>query len=277
MRQPSLIANGFRNLRIQKQDKYHLRKDGEGGGDEEVGEGGGDSGDSGSANYRFFVSYTVGDPHNTWEIEKSTAPESDSNSTICGGYCVDVCDLREKRYNANTPIDCPNDISSPCIKGPDDSFDWSLPSNPLNSGPTWQSLQLGSLATWYYSDDGYFFDRWTNNGDSGPPPTSCFCTAPEALSTSSRGLIFYDKNVPTEITFRDQYYYYDNGSPISFYISFDGTNVNIFLSTGNVSVTDVTDLPKTIQFGDYNIKLTLGSSSSSSSSISYISYTVTNA
>lgn len=267
----TFIANGFRNLRIQKQDKYHLRKDGDG--KEGRGDGDGDSGDSDSANYRFLVSYTVEDPHNTWEIEKSTAPESDSNKTICGGECVDVCDLREKGYNANNPIDCPSvnslNISSPCIKGPDDSFDWSLPLNPLNTGPIWQSLQLGSLATWYYSDDGYFFDRWTNNGDSGSPPTSCFCTAPKALSTSSRGIIFYDKNVPTEKTFRDQYYYYDNGSPISFYISFDGTYVNIFSSNGNVSVTDVTDLPKAIQFGDYNIELTLISSSSSSSSISY--------
>lgn len=300
MRQLSLIANGFRNLRIQKQEKYHLRKDGDG---EDGGERGGDgeglrdgegSGDSGSANYRFLVSYTVGDPHNTWEIEKSPAPESDSINTICGGECVDVCDLREKGYNANNPIDCPSvnsiNISSPCIKGPDDSImDWSSFSITKNSSPNWQSIQLGSLATWYYSDDGYFFDRWNNNGDSGSPPTSCFCTAPEALSTSSRGIIFYDKKVPTEKTFRDQYYYYDNGSPISFYISFDGTSVNIFSSNGNVSVTDMTDLPKLIQFGDYNIELRQTSSpssssssssslsSSSSSSISYISYTVTKA
>ena len=62
-------------------------------------------------------------------------------------------------------------------------------------------------------------------------------------------------------------------------MSFDGmkNHVNIFLSTGNVSVTKVEDLPKTIQFGDYNIKLRSPSLSSSISPFPLIKYTVTNA
>jgi hypothetical protein len=272
MRQHTLIANGFRNLRIQKQEKHDLRKTPT----EDKTIALGDQvinpvmrgnnmpymcKDNNSqlvvqfgppANWFLTVEGCISDPNE----------ESHSACTRCEETCVDVCEIG---HNANKPMSKNSSSENiTCIKG---SLDEGEFYSNRTSSPTWQSKQIGSLATWYYRNDGYFFDKWKNNGDSGPP-TSCFCTAPEALSESSSGSILAKAK-----TFPDQYYYKDdNGSLISFYMSFDGTDVNIFLSTGGVNVTKVEELPKTIQFGDYNISITPPPSSSSS-----ITYTVTNA
>lgn len=231
------IANGFRNLRIQKQEKHHMGKTPT---EEETVA----LGDTQSVSN--MTAYLLSP---NWAL--SVGPDCANGGSPCP-KCVDVCDLG---HNANNPMsENTNDL---CIKGSYAGVYFPY------SDPTWQSQQIGNIATWYYCNGGYFFDKW--NSDSSPP-TSCFCTAPEALSTSSSGTIAAKAG-----TFPDQYYYKDdNGSLISFYMSFDGTYVNIFLSNGNVSFTNVNDLPKTIQFGDYNIELRLTSSSS-------ISYTVTNA
>ena len=258
------ITNGFRNLRIQKQVKHDLRKTPTE--DKTIALGttssmgpGNNTGSISKLNVQLYEDY-FGTPV-TWVLA-ITKCESDScldpattglESTV---KCFDVCEMGD---NANKPSKEP----IRCIKG----YTGGTSTLDRPTAPTWQSQQIGTLATWYYRNDGYFFDKWNNNGDSGPP-TSCFCTAPKALSESSSGSILAKVE-----TFPDQYYYKDdNGSLISFYMSFDGTDVNIFLSTGGVDVTKVEDLPKTIQFGDYNINITPPPSSSSS-----ISYTVTNA
>jgi hypothetical protein len=254
------ITNGFRNLRIQKQEKHDLTKTPTE--DKTVALGDGGSPGISKLNVQLYED-EFGIPVE-WVLA-ITKCESDScldpattglESTV---KCFDVCEMGD---NANKPSK-PREDPIRCIKG----YTGGTSTQNPNSSPTWQSNQIGNLARWYYRNDGYFFDKWKNNGDSGPP-TSCFCTAPEALSESSSGSI----SAKAE-TFPDQYYYKDdNGSLISFYMSFDGTDVNIFLSNGGINVTKVEELPKTIQFGDYNISITPPPSSSSS-----ITYTVTNA
>lgn len=239
------IANGFRNLRIQKQEKHHMRKTPT---EEETVALGNTQSVSNMTVY--FISPPPSPP--SWSL--SVGPDCTNRGSPPCPKCVDVCDLG---HNANNPMSKNN--SDLCIKG------GYVGDYYPKSGPIWQSQQIGNIATWYYRNGGYFFDKW--NSDSSPP-TSCFCTAPKALSTSSSISISAKAG-----TFPDQYYYKDdNGSLISFYMSFDGTYVNIFLSNGNVSVTNKNDLPKTIQFGDYNIRITAPPSSSSP-----ITYTVTNA
>ena len=205
------IANGFRNLRIQKQEKHHMRKTPT---EEETvalgtsgSEGGPDMSQTGDVGNGMYIHYlnnhwklNVSDRNTSEDIEYQCAqnqlfenrggngPSTTSKSegsgsgpncspTICQGKCVDVCNMG---YHANNPMS--RSCSSPCIRGSDERYNTYNP----KSSPTWQSKQIGNLATWYYRNDGYFFDKW--NSDSSPP-TSCFCTAPKALSTSSSGSI----------------------------------------------------------------------------------------
>ena len=288
------ITNGFRNLRIQKQEKHDLRKTPTE--DKTIALGFVEESprfnrinqgpkirvhrgtsppppdrmctgiNTAANNSKLTVQFSpalYGFPAN-WYLSVDgcvSDPNEESKDTSlcpCQATCVDVCKIG---HNANKPMSKNSSSDNiTCIKG----YTGGTTAQNPNSSPTWQSNQIGNLARWYYRNDGYFFDKWNNNGDSGPP-TSCFCTAPEALSESSSGSILAKVE-----TFPDQYYYKDdNGSLISFYMSFDGTDVNIFLSNGGINVTKVEELPKTIQFGDYNISITPPPSSSSS-----ISYTV---
>ena len=78
----------------------------------------------------------------------------------------------------------------------------------------------------------WFLDQWTE-GTSGQAPTSCICTAPKRpIMNKEYELVAYSN-------FHHQFYVPNNdGLLLSFYVTFDGTYVNVFCSN---SVTFVAD------------------------------------
>jgi hypothetical protein len=192
------ITNGFRNLRIQKQEKHDLTKtptedktialgyvEESPGGGRSLGWGGpwgwgpwvgkrvGMCTGINTNNSKLTVQFSpalYGFPAN-WYLSVGgcvSDPNEESKDTSlcpCQATCVDVCKIG---HNANKPMSKNSSSENiTCIKG----YTGGTTAQYPNSSPTWQSNQIGNLARWYYRNDGYFFDKW--NSDSGPP-TSCF-------------------------------------------------------------------------------------------------------
>lgn len=100
----------------------------------------------------------------------------------------------------------------------------------------WQSSSLNvfskKIAIYYRLQPGqtgenppngeWFLDQWTDGTDKDPP-TSCICTAPKSPSFASTYELLPNSTV-------HQFFLKSDNALVSFYVTFDGTYVNVFTS-----------------------------------------------
>ena len=109
----------------------------------------------------------------------------------------------------------------------------------------WQSFVSSKSWTVYYRENEWFLDQWTT-GNTGVPPTSCFCNNPKRLRDEMSGTV--------EVNASSFPQFYDPSSVTSFYLSFDGTYFTIFFSSN--SSVQVLEKSGNVQIGDFTLTIT---------------------
>ena len=109
----------------------------------------------------------------------------------------------------------------------------------------WQSFVSSKSWTIYYRENEWFLDQWTT-GNTGVPPTSCFCNNPKRLRDEMSGTV--------EVNASSFPQFYDSSSVTSFYLSFDGTYFTIFFS--NNSSVEVLEKSGNVKIGDFTLIIT---------------------